>query len=231
MISFPELVPGSFNAKQVVAAPVAASTAGSANASETEAAATTAYGPFSAASAPDAFRNLTQWEPVQVHQHRDNLVTRSALGDPMLVGLERTREMSGFNLTIGLRRYLLATLAKSLLPLGMMSLIMFASLFFPHALVKEKMTVAITAALSGAVLLASVNSQLGTIGYTMAAEYVFHIYFTLCVVCIVAVLFAERRRVAGRGTLAVNTELGARILFGTTVVIVAPVGWIVSRNW
>jgi hypothetical protein len=49
--------------------------------------------------------------------------------------------------------------------LALMALIMLASLYFPHALVKEKITVAITAALSGAVLLASINSQLGNGGY------------------------------------------------------------------
>ena len=40
-----------------------------------------------------------------------------------------------------------------------MALIMYASLYFPVALVKEKITVAITGALSGAVLLASINAS------------------------------------------------------------------------
>jgi hypothetical protein len=65
-----------------------------------------------------------------------------------------------------------ATLAKTLLPLGLMALIMYARLYFPVALVEEKVTVAITGALSGAVLLASINSQLGNIGYVIAVELV-----------------------------------------------------------
>ena len=48
----------------------------------------------------EAFRNLTQWEPVRAEEGRDNLVTQSALGDPRLVGLERIRELSGFNFTV-----------------------------------------------------------------------------------------------------------------------------------
>src|SRR4051794_37809993 len=93
-------------------------------------------------------------------QLRDILVTASALGDPRLVGAERMREQSGYRVEVSLQRLARVTLAKSLLPLGIMALIMLAALFFPHALVKEKITVAITAALSGAVLLAAVNAQL-----------------------------------------------------------------------
>jgi ABC-type branched-subunit amino acid transport system substrate-binding protein len=162
--------------------------------------------------APDAFRNLTQWEPLRASQRRDNLVTASALGDPRLVGLERMRELSGFNLSVDVHRRVLATLAKTLLPLGLMALIMFASLYFPPALVKEKVTVAITAALSGAVLLTSINSQLGSIGYIIAVEYGFYIFFGLCLLCIVAVLSAERFRAAGRASTAVTVERTGRYL-------------------
>jgi hypothetical protein len=88
----------------------------------------------------------------------------------------------------------MATLAKTLLPLVIMTLIMLASLYFPNVLVKEKITVVITAAFSGAVLLAAVNSQLGAVGYTMAVEYVFYIFFALRLLCIVSVPASERLR-------------------------------------
>src|SRR5262249_49067269 len=157
--------------------------------------------------------NLTQWDPVRSGQLRDLLVTESALGDPGLVGVERVRELSGFRLEVELRRLTVATLAKTLLPLGIMTLIMFASLYFPHPLVKEKVTVAVTAALSGAVLLSSVNAQLGAVGYTMAIEYVFYIFFCLCLLCIVSILAAERLRVAQRVAAAGVTESATRVLF------------------
>jgi branched-chain amino acid transport system substrate-binding protein len=168
--------------------------------------------------APDAFRNLTQWEPQRAGERRDNLVTASALGDPRLVGLERVRELSGFALLVDVRRRVVATLAKTLLPLGLMALIMFASLYFPPALVKEKVTVAITGALSGAVLLSSINSQLGSIGYIIAVEYGFYIFFALCLLCIVAVLAAERFRAANRPATAVAVERTGRYLYLFTMV-------------
>jgi branched-chain amino acid transport system substrate-binding protein len=162
-----------------------------------------ATSPFPAA-APGAFRNLTQWEPLRVTTLLDNLVAQSALGEPGLVGLERMRELSGFKMEIELRRNIGTTLVKTLLPIGLMTLIMFATLYFPAALAASKIAVAITAALSGAVLLSSINAQLGNVGYVIAVEYGFYIFFALCLVCIVTVLVGERYRLDGRATVMVD---------------------------
>jgi branched-chain amino acid transport system substrate-binding protein len=181
--------------------------------------------------APDAFRNLTQWEPQHASERRDILVTASALGDPRLVGLERVRELSGFNLSVDVRRNVVATLAKTLLPLGLMALIMFASLYFPHALVKEKVTVAITAALSGAVLLTSINSQLGSIGYIVAIEYGFYIFFGLCLLCIVVVLSAERLRAVGRQSTAMVVDQSGRYIYLFVLVGTVVAAWLMASRW
>jgi branched-chain amino acid transport system substrate-binding protein len=117
------------------------------------------------------------------------------------------------------------------LPLMIMTLIMLASLYFPHALVKEKITVVITAALSGAVLLSAVNAQLGAVGYTMAVEYVFYIFFSLCLLCIVSVLAAERLRVAGKAGVAVRTEILTRAIFLSTMAATIILAWIVTARW
>ena len=186
---------------------------------------------LNSAFAPDAFRNLTQWEALRVLERRDSLVTKSALGDPGLVGLERVRELSGFNVTVDVRRRVVATLAKTLLPLGLMALIMYASLYFPVALVKEKITVAITGALSGAVLLVAINNQLGNIGYVIAVEYGFYAYFTLCLLCIVAVLLAERLRMAGRQQTAVAVERSGRYVFLLGLVGTVAAGVVCYLQW
>ena len=163
--------------------------------------------------APNAFRNLTQWEPLGASERRENLVTESALGDLRRAGVESYRELSGFLSTITVARRTAATLAKTMLPLILMTMIMFASLFFPVALVKEKVTVAITGALSGAVLLTAINNQLGGVGYTIAVEYVFFLFFSLCLLCVVAALSAESMRAAKRGGAAVMTERATKVLF------------------
>jgi branched-chain amino acid transport system substrate-binding protein len=180
---------------------------------------------FGGAVADGAFRNLTQWEPLWAREGRADLVTASALGDPRLVGAEQIRELSGFDLTFQVRRLVFATLAKTLLPLGLMALIMLASLYFPNALVKEKITVAITGALSGAVLLAAINAQLGGIGYIIAVEYGFYVFFILCLLCIVSVLVAEQFRVAKRPVAATLVERSARALYILALVATAVAAW------
>ena len=171
-----------------------------------------------AIASPGAFRNLTQWEPLGARLRRENLVTHSALGDPRRIGVDSHRELSGFLVTIEVERRAVATLIKSLLPLLLMTLIMYASLYFPPALVKEKVSVAITGALSGAVLLSAINNQLGGIGYTIAVEYVFYLFFALSLLCIVSVLSAERLRVAGRSEAAVRAERWTRRVFALSAV-------------
>jgi hypothetical protein len=185
---------------------------------------------FGGMAAPGAFRNVSQWEALRAWEGRDNLVTASALGDPRLVGAEQQRELSGFTLTFEVQRRVFATLAKTLLPLGLMALIMLASLYFPNALVKEKITVAITAALSGAVLLAAINSQLGGIGYIIAVEYGFYVFFALCLLCIVSVLTAERFRGGGHPKTAVLVERSARALYVLALLTTGVAAWLVAQN-
>lgn len=167
---------------------------------------------------PEAFRKVGQWQFDGATTRRENLVTRSVLGDLDRTAAEGARELSGFVLAVDLHRRTLTTLAKTLIPLLVMTLITFASLFFPPALVKEKVTVAITGALSGAVLLAAINAQLGSVGYTVALEYVFYAFFVLALLCVVSVLWAERLRAAGRAGGAARVELATRGVYAAATI-------------
>ena len=158
------------------------------------------------------------------------LVTLSALGDPKLVGAEQVRELSGFRLEVELRRRTLSTLTKTLLPLGLMTLMMFVSLWFPPALVRDKVAVAITGALSGAVLLASINSQLGSVAYTMDVEYAFYVFFALALLCILSVSAAERLRNAGHGREALLAERTTQLVFFLAVSAVTAAGWLAATQ-
>ena len=168
-----------------------------------------------------AFRDLTQWKAMGVTATRDDLVTHSGLGDPRTAGLDRTRELSGFTVTIELRRRVIATLVKTLLPLILMAMVMYATLHFPPVLIKEKVTVAVTSALTGAVLLSSINTQLGTVGYVMDVEYVFYIYFVLCLLAIVSALIGERWRSTGHPAAALRVERAGQFVFIVALVGIA----------
>jgi hypothetical protein len=178
-------------------------------------------------AAPAAFRNLTQWEPQAMTITRDIRVTDSALGNQRRVGVQAVREVNGLQVIVEVSRHILSTLAKTLLPLALLTLIMYASLHFPHGLVKEKVTVAITAALSGAVLLAAINAQLGSVGYLIAVEFIFYIFFALCLLCIVSVLAAERLRAAGKTPIAVRTEAWTRMAYVAVTLTTMIAAWLI----
>ncbi len=180
---------------------------------------------------PEAFRNLTQWDPAQVSQQRYASRTRSSLGNGLAGSLEQGRELSGYNMTVELRRSVIAAMTKTMLPLVVMTLIMYAALFFPHGLVKETVTVVITVALSGTVLLSSINSQLGDTGYILAVEYVFYLFFALCLFSIVGVLAAERLRVSGHVPLARRVTHAMRTMFALVIAAAIAAGWLVSGRW
>jgi hypothetical protein len=100
-----------------------------------------------------------------------------------------------------------------------MTVVMYATLHFPVAMTKEKVTVAVTAALSGAVLLSAVNTQLGGVGYTIVAEYAFYAYFALGLLCILYVTVYEALRLNGRTAIADRVEHGTRIVFIVSVAV------------
>jgi ABC-type branched-subunit amino acid transport system substrate-binding protein len=168
--------------------------------------------------AGNAFADLSQWSAIGAHERRDTLVTASALGDLRRLGLATPRELSGFVVSFELQRRAAVVLVKMLLPMLLMTVVMYTTLHFPIALTKEKVTVAVTAALSGAVLLSAVNNQLGGVGYTIAAEYAFYAFFALSLLCILYVNVFEGLRLDGREVLAGRLEQATRILFVVAVV-------------
>ncbi|HMA48872.1 MAG TPA: ABC transporter substrate-binding protein [Magnetospirillaceae bacterium] len=165
---------------------------------------------FDGATSP--FRGLTEWTADAAKAGRHLMVTDSALGDPRLAGADRRRELSGFQATIEIRRRVMPVMAKTLLPLSLMTLILLASHFFAGALENHRVGVAITGVLSGAVLLTAIESQLGEYGYTMEVDYIFYVFFFLCFLSIAAATLAEGFERRGDQVLTRRTFLVARYL-------------------
>lgn len=171
-----------------------------------------------------ALKNLTQWAAKSIESRQDTLITNSALGNPLRYGVNNRREVSGFLTNVVVSRNVLSNLIKSLLPLFLLTTITFSSLFFPPGLVKEKITVAISSLLSAIILLSSINSQLGNVGYVLLVEYAFYSFFLLCLISIISVLFAERLRYRKREGRALLIETCTKIIYLTIVIGVIIVG-------
>jgi branched-chain amino acid transport system substrate-binding protein len=100
-------------------------------------------------------------------------------------------------------------------------LVLYSTLFFSENLAKERLTVAIAALLSSAVLLTAINNQLSDTGYTVAIEYGFYIFFSLCLFCILVGLLVERLRMAGRKKAVSYLDYAARVFY--VVVVLATI--------
>lgn len=89
-------------------------------------------------------------------------------------------EYPGLSIRMTFQRKTLVFLSKNILPLILLSLLTYCCLFFPYTMFVPRTMAPASALLSGIVLLLSFNNQLPEVGYTVAMEYVFYVYFCLC---------------------------------------------------
>jgi len=167
----------------------------------------------SVGASAEAFRLLSQWRFLGAQQRRETFVAKSSLGDPLRLGRVSYRELSGYVASFDFQRRALSVLIKNLFPLWLMTCVLYVSLHFPSALVEAKIGVAITAMLTGMVLLNSVNNQMGAIGYTVAVEYAFYLFFALGLLHIISVLVAKRARDYQRNATADRIDFWTRAIF------------------
>src|SRR5208337_1697749 len=116
---------------------------------------------------------------------------QSTLGEPALFGTSNRTEYGGSALAVVVQRNVVAFMVKALLPLFLLMLVVFATLFFPPSMAKERLTIPVTGILTSAVLLISITNQLPPLGYTVALEYIFYMFFLLCLMAMVTGLLAE----------------------------------------
>ena len=154
-----------------------------------------------------------QWRLQAVNHFRDDLVQTSTLGDPRAFHSERTLELPGFKAVIDVQRRSVIFLVKNLFPIGLLSMVLYSTLFFPESLLKERVTVPVASMLSAALFLTAANSKLPDVSYTTALEYIFYIFFFLCLFCIVVALVEERLRLAGFKAASRRIDTASHILF------------------
>ena len=140
--------------------------------------------------------------------------SHSTRGQPGAFHTNYETQFSGFNVIIDIKRKTLVFLIKTLLPLLLLVLAVYVTLYFPVSLTKERLTIAISAMLASAVLLGAINSQLTDVGYTTAIEYGFYAFFGLCLFCLYAGLMTERLHSRKKNpALADRFDLAARIIY------------------
>ncbi|MBB4429759.1 ABC-type branched-subunit amino acid transport system substrate-binding protein [Bradyrhizobium sp. CIR48] len=167
-----------------------------------------------------AYSGLQLWRFLGLNYFVESQSSGSTLGKASSFGAEAVTEFAGFDATIMLRRSSAIYMLKNLLPLFLLVLVVFATLFFPETMFRERVTIPVTSILASAVLLVTVASQVGDVGYTVVVEEMFYIFFILCLMTILAGYKHEKLRDAGRKRAAIVLDHAARIIYAGTVLAV-----------
>lgn len=171
------------------------------------------------AVAAAAFGSLASWSYRSMRYTSDTFTSDSTFGKPALfVGLTETA-YSGLQVTMTIQRNSRAFLVNHVLPLLLLFLIVYATLHCPPSLLKERLTIPVTALLAGAVLLTAINSALPDIGYAVAAAYAFYIFFLLCLIAIVTAVIDDLLIGLKRVDIALRVDLVVRIIY--IIIIIA----------
>lgn len=176
-------------------------------------------------AAPRAVGGLPSWALLAVRPFQESFVSQSALGDERLVKAASRLEYSGVTIAILLKRNARAFLVKSLLPLLLLGLILFMTLFLPSTFTKERMAAATTAILTAVVLLTGLRGQTGEVGYTVAIEYGFYVFFGLCMCVIGGNMLTERLHTRNRSAVAIQLQMATRAIFIAGVLMTVLVYW------
>ena len=163
------------------------------------------------------YAGLQLWRFIRLRYFVDAFATGSTLGQPSLSDSRVKTEFAAFNATVVLRRDFGIFIVKTLVPLFLLVLVVFATLFFPETLFRERINIPVTAILTSAVLLLTVSNQLGDVGYTVAIEKIFYAFFGLCLMTMMSGYGHEQLRQRGTGRLATVFAHTAKMLYAGTV--------------
>ncbi len=159
------------------------------------------------------FQGLQLWTFKDMAYFPDSSRNTSTLGDPDLFQTNLVQDYPGFSVRMTMQRKTLVFLSKNLLPLLLLTLISYCTLYFPHSMFVPRIMAPASTLLSGIVLLLAFNNQLPEVSYTVAIEYVFYTYFFLCLIPVFVTVIAAKLEKAGRKEALRQLDLTARIAF------------------
>jgi branched-chain amino acid transport system substrate-binding protein len=182
--------------------------------------------------ARSAFRDLQLWHVAGIRYFVDAFSISSTQGKTAFFDTDDRNEYGGFDTAIVVQRDVVAFMIKTLVPLFLLVLVVFATLFFPVSLTKERTTIPVTGILTSAVLLISISNQLPSLGYTMALEYMFYVFFVLCLMAMCAGFMGEILRNRAYHGHAIAVDQIARISYAAVVLLtIAIFVWMYGIRW
>jgi ABC-type branched-subunit amino acid transport system substrate-binding protein len=167
------------------------------------------------ADAAASIDRIPNWQAENLYFFRETVGTSDELGDPTTAAGSGTY-YSQYVAEVRVTREIGPFLAKNLLPLALLVVITYIGLYFP-ADSGVPFSIAITAILSSAVLLAAVTSPLPSVSYTVAIEWAYYAFITLAALVMLTLLLRQQLSARRRDDLA--HRLGPATRIGYPVVI------------
>jgi branched-chain amino acid transport system substrate-binding protein len=160
-----------------------------------------------------AFQLLSSWMYRSTQYASNTFTNRSTLGNPQLFDTQVRTDYSGLKMTITIQRQVIPYLISHLLALVLLFLLVYASLFISTKHLGDRLILTVTALLTSAVLLLSVNSELPAIGYVVSLSYIYYIFFAICLLCMVVALFMEKMEEWGKDIAVRRTNIALHITY------------------
>jgi len=168
------------------------------------------------------FKGLQLWNFKDITYFQDSSRSTSTQGDPELVQSNAQVEYPGLSIRMTFQRKTLVFLSKNGFPLLLLSIMTYFCLFFPLNMFVPRTMAPASSLLSGIVLLLSFNNQLPEVGYTVAMEYVFYVYFCLCLIPLLVTAIGAKLEKDGKKTafryLNIASWIIYPVIFFTTLV-------------
>jgi branched-chain amino acid transport system substrate-binding protein len=163
------------------------------------------------------FQGLQLWNFKDITYFQDSSRVTSTQGDPDLFQSNAQIEYPGLSVRMSFQRKTLVFLSKNLLPLILLTLLTYCCLFFPYTMFVPRTMAPASSLLSGIVLLLSFNNQLPEVGYTVAMEYIFYVYFSLCLLPILVTAIGTKLDKDGHKKAFKVLNIASWILYPTIV--------------
>lgn len=142
-----------------------------------------------------AFQSLSSWicQDQGMQYASDTFSSHSTLGDPQAFAQRAQTDYSGLQVIMRVQRKSLDYLISHLLPLLLLFILVPFSLLLSREHLAERLAITVSALLTGAVLQLSINSELPDIGYIVSLDYIYYLFFGLCLLCTIAPIWMEQR--------------------------------------
>lgn len=156
----------------------------------------------SGANINESFNRIPSWIVERVFYSQDSSTVRSTTPDPR-TGAPEYEQFSTYEVQMAYGRDVESFLIKNLLPLGLLGLVTYVSIFFPPSEALRRIGFSFSGVLTASVMLQSISSSLPEVGYTVAIEWGYYIFigmsaFLVLVNITVDYWYKGRRYVAAR---------------------------------